>query len=54
MFFKLNKEIRTEDLKLSDYDKIWTKFCFLDGFRNRNFNIFVDKTDGTTIKDDDN
>lgn len=29
-FFKLNKEIKTEDLKLSDYDKIWTKFCFLD------------------------
>lgn len=30
MFFKNNKEIKTEDLKLSDYDKIWTKFCFLD------------------------
>jgi len=30
MFFKANKEIKTEDLKLSDYDKIWTKFCFLD------------------------
>lgn len=30
MFFKSNKEIRTEDLKLSDFDKIWTKFCFLD------------------------
>jgi hypothetical protein len=29
-FFKSNKEIKTEDLKLSDYDKIWTKFCFLD------------------------
>lgn len=29
-FFKSDKEIRTEDLKLSDYDKIWTKFCFLD------------------------
>lgn len=29
MFFK-NKEIATEDLKLSDYDSIWTKFCFLD------------------------
>ena len=29
-FFKFNKEIKTEDLKLSDYDKIWTKFCFLD------------------------
>jgi len=30
MFFKSNKEIKTEDLRLSDYDKIWTKFCFLD------------------------
>lgn len=30
MFFKSNKEIKTEDLKLSDYDQIWTKFCFLD------------------------
>ena len=30
MFFKNNKEIKTEDLKLSDYDQIWTKFCFLD------------------------
>lgn len=29
-FFKSNKEIKTEDLKLSDYNKIWTKFCFLD------------------------
>jgi len=29
-FFKSNKEIKTEDLKLSDYDQIWTKFCFLD------------------------
>lgn len=29
-FFKFNKEIKTEDLKLSDYDQIWTKFCFLD------------------------
>lgn len=29
-FFKFDKEIKTEDLKLSDYDKIWTKFCFLD------------------------
>jgi hypothetical protein len=29
-FFKFNKEINTEDLKLSDFDKIWTKFCFLD------------------------
>ncbi len=30
MFFKSKKEIATEDLKLSDYDSIWTKFCFLD------------------------
>ncbi|MCX6751957.1 MAG: DUF3800 domain-containing protein [Candidatus Nomurabacteria bacterium] len=30
MFFKNNKEIKTEDLKLSDYNQIWTKFCFLD------------------------
>ena len=30
MFFKLNKEIKTGNLKLSDYDQIWTKFCFLD------------------------
>lgn len=30
MFFMSKKEIPTEDLKLSDYDSIWTKFCFLD------------------------
>lgn len=30
MFFKANKEIMTKDLKLSDYNQIWTKFCFLD------------------------
>ena len=30
MFFKFNKEVKTENLKLSDFDKIWTKFCFLD------------------------
>ncbi len=29
-FFKNNSEIKTEDLKLSEYDQIWTKFCFLD------------------------
>lgn len=29
-FFKFDKETKTEDLKLSDYDQIWTKFCFLD------------------------
>ncbi|MDP3726136.1 MAG: DUF3800 domain-containing protein [bacterium] len=29
-FFKFNKKIKTEDLKLSDYAQIWTKFCFLD------------------------
>jgi hypothetical protein len=30
MFFKNNKETPTQDLKLSEYDSIWTKFCFLD------------------------
>lgn len=29
-FFKCNKEIETRDLKLSDYNQIWSKFCFLD------------------------
>ncbi len=29
-FFKNNKEVKTEELKLKDYDQIWTKFCFLD------------------------
>lgn len=29
-FFKLDKEKNTADLKLSDYNQIWTKFCFLD------------------------
>jgi Protein of unknown function (DUF3800) len=29
-FFKNKKEIPTQDLKLSDFDQIWTKFCFLD------------------------
>jgi len=29
-FFKFNSEISTNDLKLSDYNQIWTKFCFLD------------------------
>ncbi len=29
-FFKSNKEIKTGDLKLSDFNQIWTKFCFLD------------------------
>lgn len=29
-FFQFNKEIKTEDFKLSDFDQIWTKFCFLD------------------------
>lgn len=36
MFFKNNKEIKTDDLKLSDYDQIWTKFCFLDETGNLN------------------
>ncbi len=35
-FFKFNKEAKTEDLKLSDYDQIWTKFCFLDETGNLN------------------
>ena len=30
MFFRNNKDMKTEDLRLSDYDQIWTKFCFLD------------------------
>ena len=30
VFFKNKKDIPTEDLKLSDFDQIWTKFCFLD------------------------
>src|SRR3989338_966055 len=30
MFFESNKGIETGNLKLSDYNKIWTKFCFLD------------------------
>ena len=29
-FFKSNQEINTRDLKLSDYNQIWTKFCFFD------------------------
>lgn len=29
-FFKFDKDVKTEDLKLSDYNQIWTKFCFLD------------------------
>ena len=29
-FFRNNKEINTDELKLKDYDQIWTKFCFLD------------------------
>lgn len=30
VFFKNNKEVKTEDLKLSDFDQVWSKFCFLD------------------------
>lgn len=30
MFFKSTKAIETRNLKLADFDKIWTKFCFLD------------------------
>jgi hypothetical protein len=29
-FFEFDKNIQTEDLKLSDHNQIWTKFCFLD------------------------
>lgn len=29
-FFKFNKNQNIADLKLSDYDQIWTKFCFMD------------------------
>ena len=29
-FFKFNKETKTEELRLKDFDQIWTKFCFLD------------------------
>lgn len=29
-FFKFNKGKNTIDLKLSDYNEIWSKFCFLD------------------------
>jgi hypothetical protein len=29
-FFKVHKEIATKDLKLSDYNQIWSKFCFFD------------------------
>ncbi len=36
MFFKFNKETKTEDLKLSEYNQIWTKFCFLDETGNLN------------------
>lgn len=30
MFFKSRTEVKTEELKLSDFENIWTKFCFLD------------------------
>lgn len=29
-FFGFDKNTDTKDLKLSDYENIWTKFCFLD------------------------
>ena len=66
-FFKFNKEIKTENLTLSDYDIKFAKKLvdgskykieivdylrnklgadtFIKGFKNHNFNIFVDKTD---------
>lgn len=30
MFFKKNHTTPTENLRLKDFDQIWTKFCFLD------------------------
>ena len=30
MFFKKEENVNTNNLKLSEFDKIWTKFCFLD------------------------
>jgi len=35
-FFKFDKEIKTENLCLKDFDQIWTKFCFLDETGNLN------------------
>jgi len=29
-FFKSDKEKDTKDLKLSEYNQIWSKFCFFD------------------------
>jgi len=29
-FFHVDKDIDAKNLKLSDYNQIWTKFCFLD------------------------
>ncbi|MFZ4648452.1 MAG: DUF3800 domain-containing protein [Patescibacteria group bacterium] len=29
-FFRCDREIETKELKLADYDQIWSKFCFLD------------------------
>jgi hypothetical protein len=43
-FFKFNKEEKTEDLTLADFDKIWTKFCFLDesgSLNNKNESYFT-------------
>ena len=29
-FFKSDKEKNTKDLRLSEYNQIWSKFCFFD------------------------
>ena len=29
-FFRRDKNTPTEELRLKDFDRIWTKFCFLD------------------------
>jgi hypothetical protein len=35
-FFQSDSQTNTHDLKLSEYHKIWTKFCFLDETGNLN------------------
>src|SRR3989344_1001515 len=90
-FFRRDGNTPTEELRLKDFDRIWTKFCFLDetgslddakdpyftigllkmsqpyymqskilyernirnfqdGFRNKNFNIFVERGGGENEK----
>lgn len=29
-FFQFNKDVETKNLRLSEFNQIWTKFCFLD------------------------